>query len=37
MSEYRDVVVVSPSPAETAPTLTFDDAVGTVASEGGAP
>ncbi len=25
MSEYRDAVVVSPSPAETAPTLTFDE------------
>ena len=25
MSEYRDAVVVSPSPAETAPSLTFDE------------
>jgi hypothetical protein len=25
MSEYRDAVVVSPSPAETAPTLTLDE------------
>ncbi len=25
MSEYRDAVVVSRSPAETAPTLTFDE------------
>jgi hypothetical protein len=24
MNEYRDAVVVSPSPAETAPPLTFD-------------
>ena len=25
MSEYRHAVVVSPSPAETTPTLTFDE------------
>ena len=25
MNEYRDAVVVSPSLAETAPTLTFDE------------
>ena len=25
MSAHRDAVVVSPSPAETAPTLTFDE------------
>jgi hypothetical protein len=25
MNEYRDAVVVSPFPAETAPTLTFDE------------
>lgn len=37
MNEYRDAVLMSQSPVETAPTLTLDERWGTVASEGSAP